>query len=121
MNLFLEGPFWFQLLIGTALLSLFILIVLLLAIPIGKLLNRGTSVEEDQKFSEEDYLQGVLHSDLEPGKTGEVILKGAFGGRDIKPCRMFSENDETLPRGTQVVVINITSGIAYVVKQKTLF
>lgn len=117
MKLFLEWPLWIQLIVGTALICLLLLVVLLLAIPLGKILN----IEEKQKFSEHDYLQGILHSDLEPGKTGEVLLKGAFGGRDVKPCRMFSEDAEILPRGTQVVVITITSGIAYVVKQTTVF
>lgn len=121
LTLFLEGSLWVQILIGAALISLLLFIVLLLAIPLGKLLNRGRSVEENQKFSEKDYLQGVLHSDLEQGKTGEVLLKGAFGGRDIKACRFYSKEDTYLPKGTQVVVITITEGIAYVIKQTTLF
>ncbi|USI65371.1 hypothetical protein QR692_10285 [Lactococcus petauri] len=121
LTLFLEGPLWVQILIGAALMSLLLFIVLLLAIPLGKLLNRGRSVEENQEFSEKDYLQGVLHSDLERDKTGEVLLKGVFGGHDVKPCRFYSREDAYLPKGTQVVVITITEGIAYVIKQTTLF
>ena len=116
-----DYPLWLQMLLGLSILSLLFLIVLLSVVFLGKLLNKGAWIEGEQHFSEQDYLQGILQSDLSQGMTGELLLKGAFGGRDVKPCRLYSENDDLLVKGTPVVVVTVSSGIAYVIKQTTIF
>lgn len=121
IELFTDYPLWLQMIIGVAISSVVLFIVILLSIPIGRLLNKRKFVEIEHKFSEEDYLQGTLQSDLRQGMTSEVLLLGPFGARESKPCQLYSESDEVLLKGTPVVVVTVKSGVAFVIKQTTVF
>lgn len=120
-NELLNFPPWLLILLGISVACVVILIIIVITVYLGKLMNKDKTVEVKNNFSQNDYLQGVLTSDLSSGKTAEVLLKGPFGGRNVKPCRLYSEDVPFLPKGTKVVVIEVSSGVAYIIKQTTNF
>jgi len=72
-------------------------------------------IQKDENLDPADYemigVLGKVSSDIRPAGTGEIIFSQA-GSRRVSPAR--SENEDSIAKGTEVVVTRYDRGVAYV-------
>lgn len=91
------------------------LVLTAVLLPVLAMLNKLLApVENSTSMSDHDYLLGTLTLGVAPGHTGEVMVQGGGRARQTYPAKLWQDTAAAMPQGTQVVVVAVRGGIAYV-------
>ncbi|WP_125704750.1 hypothetical protein [Lacticaseibacillus daqingensis] len=113
----LTGPWpWLIGLVGVAIALVVLWICLtVLLLPLLALIQRLLApAENSTSISDDQYLIGTLTLSVAPDHTGEVMIAGGGRARQTYPAKLWTADGPALKRGEQVVVVDVTHGVAYV-------
>lgn len=116
---FAAQALWAQFIIGFIAIAVLIAAVWallsLVLLPVIALIQHALEPSENTtSMSEADYLWGTLTLGVDLTHTGEVMVTGGGEARQVYPAKLYESETAALSKGTQVVIIEVTHGTAFV-------
>lgn len=98
-----------------AIIAVIYTLVLFLYWPLGALLNRLLNRSENSTVAPAgSFVLGKLTLGITPEHEGEVMVTGGGRARQTYIAKMYEDAKPDLPKGSDVVVVEVKTGTAYV-------